>query len=225
MRSTETVSKPAACAVSTAARACSALWRRPRKRRASSEKDCTPSERVRTPRSRQAAQASASRPRGWPPGRSRARRRERQLRTARAEDALEVLRRQQRGRSPAEVHGVEGPRVPPLARGEGHLGDAGARRSACGRGHQRAAPRSRSTGRWPSRRGCGGRALGRAARPTTRRPRRPRSGAPTRRPPAGSRPPPPSSSSSCPPSASRAACACGRCRRRSTSPSRPCGRG
>src|SRR6266540_1476689 len=58
MRSIDTVSKPAARAVSTTARACRPLWRRPRKRRVSSEKDCTPRDSVRTPRARHAARAS-----------------------------------------------------------------------------------------------------------------------------------------------------------------------
>src|SRR5882672_5236194 len=58
MRSIDTVSKPARRALSPAARACRPLWRRPRKRRVSSEKDCTPRDSVRTPRARHAAQAS-----------------------------------------------------------------------------------------------------------------------------------------------------------------------
>ena len=121
MRSTETVSKPEACAVSTAACACRALWRRPRKRRAASEKDCTPRERVRTPRSRQAVQASAVTSSGLASRKIQGRR-ERQVRAARAQHAREVLCRQQGGRSSTEVHGVEGPGISPLVRGKRHLG-------------------------------------------------------------------------------------------------------
>src|SRR5260221_12757299 len=58
MRSIDTVSKPAARAVSPTARACRPPWRRPRKRRVSSEKDGQRRDRVRTPRARHAAQAS-----------------------------------------------------------------------------------------------------------------------------------------------------------------------
>ena len=227
MRSTETVSKPAACAVSTAARACC------RAVAAAEEAQGVVGEGLHP-------EGEGSHPEAPPggagvgrhvlgvglqedPGRGR---REREVRAAGVEHAREVLGRQQRGRSPAEVHGVEGPGVAPRARGEGHLGDQVLDEALAG-GDARAQHREVAVR-------ADGRAEGdvevepgsAAARlEPSPRPRRPRSGAPPRRPPAGSPPPPPSSSSSCPPSASRAACACGRCRPRSTSPSRPCGRG
>ena len=159
MRSIDTVSKPAARAVSTAARACRPLWRRPRKRSASSEKDCTPRDSVRTPSARQAAQASGVTSSGL------ASRKTHGAGVANARCArhasstrAELFGRQLRGRSPAEVHGVERPRVAPLGRGEGHLRPPGGRRSAGGPGRPSASPRSRSTGRSTSRRERGDRA-------------------------------------------------------------------
>src|SRR5262245_35801965 len=59
MRSTETVSNPAARAVETAATALRPSWPRPRKLKAGSENDCTPSESVRTPSARHASHADA----------------------------------------------------------------------------------------------------------------------------------------------------------------------
>ena len=207
MRSIDTVSKPAARAVSTAARAC---------RRAVTAAEETQG-LVREGLHPERQRAHAERP---PRGAGlrchvlgvgleedpRRGRREREVRAARVEHARELLGRQLRGRSPAEVHGVEGPRVAPRRARRATPPPPGERRSAGGPGMPRASPRNRSTGRSPNRRECGGRAR---ALSYVARPRRPPSGARPRRPPAGSRPPPPSSSSSCPPSASRGACACG----------------
>ena len=122
MRSTETVSNPAARAVSTAARARSPSWRRPRKRRASSEKDCTPRDRVRTPRPRHAAQATGRHVLGVGLQEDPGRRRELQVLAAGVEHACEVPGGEERGCAAAEVHGVEGRGVRPRAGGEGHLG-------------------------------------------------------------------------------------------------------
>ena len=122
MRSTETVSKPAASAVSTAARACSARVT------AAEEAERVVGEGL-------DAERESAHPQPAPRGAGVGRHvlgvdleedpgvgRDRQVLAAGGDDAREVLRRQQRRRSPAEVDGVEGPRVPPLGRGESHLG-------------------------------------------------------------------------------------------------------
>ncbi len=100
----------------------------------------------------------ASRPRGWPPGRSRAP----APRTPGARGT-----RPARARGPRAAAARAFPRrstpcrraagLPTRAR-RGAPRPPGARRSACARGRPPSGPRSRSTGRSPSRTECGGRA-------------------------------------------------------------------
>ncbi len=136
--------------------------------------------------------------------------RECEVRAARVKHARELFRRQLRGRSAAEVHGVERPRVAPRGRGERNLRHQPRGEALAGGGcrvhHREIAVRAdrRTEGNVEVEPGSrGSRVTHHPAPVPTPRPRHPPSGARPRMQPAGSRPTPPSSSSSCLPSVSR----------------------